>query len=268
MRPFTLTAIKTGISRQRVKGGARPDALYDLINAQLNAAMEIVPRPGTMDFDTISYTGDPVISKGLAYFRGKYHVFSAHFGALDNTGVVLHVLPHPDDPDQEIKEVHTSEPFLGYLFVVVEFENGDVRYFWLTEGEDGGEAWKASHVYIADTMVSPTDPNGFFYRATRLTPAGDTWKPSEEKALNDVVEPTIYDGFTYTAVDVYGDNPRTGTEEPSWNAVDGGLTYEFADEGTSGGGTPPPTGNPPVPPDVPGRYGGTGGTPKIGQSKL
>lgn len=256
MRPFTLTAIKTGISRLRTKGGARPDALYDLLNAQMNAAMEIIPRPGSLVLTDIELGAgvDYVPAPGLMYYKGEFHIFAARWIVVDNPFVILHVLPHPTDPLQEIVEVHLAEPFLGLPFVIVEYTNGDVFYFWLTEGMEGGEVWQPDHAYTLNTMVSPTDPNGLFYRATRLNPPGTIWKAGEEHVVGDVVEPTVYNGFEYVCVDVAGTDPHSGTTEPAWIAEDEALVYEDVDAGTS---PPPPTGGggTPIPPELPGRYG-------------
>ena len=261
MRPFTLTAPKTGISRLRTKGGARPDSMFDLVNAQFNAAREFIPRPGSLIYDEI---GTSVPTKGLAFFRGRYHVFAVSYSAVTSTNgdTVLHVLPHPLNGQvgaPALKEIHLAEPFLGYLFIVAEFANGDVYYFWLTEGDDGGVAWEANKVYALGDVVRPTSPNGFYYRATRLTPPGSIWEAGKAYQVGDVVEPSEYNGFEYEAVDVAGTNPRSGATEPEWIADDGALVYDDADTSPAGGGSQS-GGSGAVPPAVPPRYGGGAGS--------
>ena len=251
MRPFTLTAPKTGISRLRTKGGARPDALYDLVNGQFNAAREIVPRPGTLRKETIAQP----LTHGLAYYKGLYHVFADHWIVLGSATTVLHVLPHPDSGDVDaptMVAIHKAEPFLGYLFVIAEYSNGDVYYFWLTEGEDGGQAWEADTVYDVSEVVRPTVPTGYYYRATRLGGPGVVWEAGASRALNDIVEPTKFNGFEYVVIDAAGTDPRSGTVEPVWPKIEGALVYEDVD------GTAPPgqqeDDTPDVPPEVDDRY--------------
>lgn len=253
MRPFTLTAVKTGISRLRVKGGARPDSMYDLVNARLNAAKEIVPRPGSLSYTTIgtSVVGTRLPTFGLAYFQEKFHVFGDRWFPLntDTDDTVLHVLPYPESGDDSprLAEIILAEPFLRYLFVVAKFDNGEVFYYWLTEGNDGGEAWLPNHVYDLSQVVRPVIPNGYYYRATRRYPAGDLWAPSVEREIGDVVEPTEFNGYEYVCIDIQGARPRSGLVEPDWPAEDGAIVYEDADNTdpkppvqTGGGDNRPP----------------------------
>lgn len=257
MRPFTLTAPKTGISRLRIKGGARPDALYDLINGQFNAAREIVPRPGSLLKETLSSS----LTHGLAYYKGLYHVFSDQWVELGSATTVLHVLPHPDTGEPgapTMVAIHKAEPFLGYLFVIAEYSNGDVYYFWLTEGEDGGQPWEANTVYDVSEMVRPTVPTGYFYRATRLGGPGVIWEAGAARAVNDVVEPTKFNGYEYIVIDAVGTDPRSGTTEPTWVMQEGALVYEDVDG--SAPTNPQQDTDPDVPPEVDDRYNrdGTG----------
>jgi len=90
MRAAPLTAIQAGIDRQRLKGGARADSLYDLVNAFVNKANSVVVRPGTARPAAL----DPA-TRGLVAFEGKLWTFCDH--AVDVPyGYELGILVSPD----------------------------------------------------------------------------------------------------------------------------------------------------------------------------
>lgn len=104
MRAAPLTAIQAGIDRQRVKGGARADSLYDLVNAYVNKANSVVVRPGTERGATL----DP-LTRGLVSFKDKLWTFchqhvdvpyGFELGVLvsPDSGVVITVPGAPDTP--------------------------------------------------------------------------------------------------------------------------------------------------------------------------
>jgi hypothetical protein len=228
MRSAPLTTIKGGINRLRVKGGARADALYDLVNGYLTEANKPVARPGTRRIATL----DPQ-TKGLRAFGGLLHVFS-HQQVIVPDGFTLNILVHPDSVENggeyPIAHIHFAEPIMGALYVVAEFEGGDVYHYWLQSGAE----WSASTKYDIGDLVHPTTPNGFVYRAER-TFAHQTWAANEPRydgtgyEAQSVVEPTEYNGFYYRAVLAQGDNPRSGTTEPVWPTEEGATVIEAAD---------------------------------------
>lgn len=69
--PIALTVLKGGINRLRVKAGASPSSLYDLLNARLTIDGSVVPREGTIRNATLDDT-----TAGLVYFDGAFQVFS------------------------------------------------------------------------------------------------------------------------------------------------------------------------------------------------
>lgn len=237
-RDFPLTAVKGGIDRLRTKGAASPDALYDLLNGYVTEKRTIRVRPGSFTVAQLP-PGDTV---GLTSFGGLLHVFSAESVDVPG-GFVLHVLTHPDttvDNIIQLTEIHFAEPFLGYLYVTAEFEDGGIYDFWLQTGD----AWQANTVYKHGDIVTPTTPNGFAYQATRLGSPSLSWAPNVQRAEGDVVEPTTYNDYYYTVVEVQGTNPRSGTDEPVWPTEDGARVTEDAD------GEPPSGGVPTEPPDL------------------
>jgi hypothetical protein len=237
MRAVNLTVIKGGIDRLRPKGGARADNLYDLVNGYVTARQTVVVRPGTRRLANL-----PAGTTGLVAFNDKYHVFaptSVNLTAFPD--FQLNILLHPLDPASDLVRIHYATPFLGALYVVAEFDDGQIYHFWLQEAA----AWKANAEYSANQFVTPTVPNGYVYIATRLTQPFPAWTAGAPRALNDVVEPTEYNEYYYTVIDVVGASPSSGTVEPVWPLATGATVVENAD------GFPAPSSNdanPPAPP--------------------
>jgi len=122
---------------------------------------------------------------------------------------------------------------MGALYVVAEFENGNIYHYWLQPGE----AWEANHAYKAGDLVYPSTPTGLVYRASRLGSANPPWAPDVPRYdgsggsgyEQSVIEPTTYNDFFYTAIATTGSNPRSGTEEPIWPTTDGATVVESTD---------------------------------------
>jgi hypothetical protein len=234
MRQANLTVIKGGLNRLRTKGAALNDSLYELLNGYVTAEKTIKVRPGTVLDHTI-----PSGTFGLVAFEGKFHVFASSVVAgIDTANFVLNVLNAPNGA--ALAEIHFAEPFLGALYGAAAFADGQTYHYWLQEAT----AWTANTVYQLDALVSPTVPNGFVYRPTRLGGAFPSWTADTPRALNDRIEPTVYSGFYFTATQVIGANPRSGPLEPTWPVEDGAVIIEDSDVGGSTTVTPP---TPPVP---------------------
>ena len=231
-----LTTIKGGINRQRTKGGALEDSLYDLVNGYVSKSKTIVVRPGTVRvFELPTNTAGDGVTKGLMAFEGELHVFSDEFVGVEE-GMVLHIIQHPDATEADpiaLAEINFAAPFMGFPYVAATFENGDTYHYWLQTGE----VWTADTVYQAGDIVAPSVPNGLAFQATRLTAPNPSWAPNVLRALGDVVEPTTYNDFYYTVVETQGDNPRSGAVEPIWPTEDGARINEDAD----GSDTTPPS---------------------------
>lgn len=238
MRQVSLSTLKSGITRLRDKGGASPDALFDLLNGYVDASGAPTSRGGTRLSITL-----PAGTKGLMPINGSFLVFSHVPTVIADPKYSCEVLVNPNDPDQPIKEIHFATPFLGYPYVVAEFDNGDVIHYWLQDGKP----WQAGTFYHTGDIVEPTTPNGLAYRATRDGSALPSWAPNVPRAIGDTIEPTVYNDYLYTVVDVAGDNPASGAVEPTWPAADGAQVIEDTN-GVGGVGTPltppPPTNQP------------------------
>lgn len=252
MRDFAITSAKQGVTRLRNKGGASKDSFYTLKDCFVTSDRSIKPRPGTRR-DTIL----PANTKGLMAFRGKLYVFSAEPVTITNPKYANLVLQHPEPGNTaQIRAIHFAQPFLGYPYVVAEFDDDATKFYhyWL---QDTGD-WQANTVYMFSEVVQPTTPNGYTYSATRLLPPDPTWTSGKPVQIGDKFEPTVPNGYYYEVVDAAGLNPITGETEPQWIAEEGATVYDDSD--TNGGSTSAGDDDTPQPPpDVVDRYRNQGG---------
>lgn len=238
IRAAPLTVVNGGINRLRIKGGARSDVLYDLLNGYVTAAQTVRVRPGSSRVNTLSSS-----TKGVCSFGGSLHVFASSIVTVP-AGFTLHVLTHPDSsisPAPTVSKIHFAAPYLGFLYVVAEFSNGDIFHFWLQITA----TWSADTIYSAGDVVVPTVPAGILFKATRNGSPFPSWAPRVPRATNDNIEPTTYNGFFYTVTDTVGTNPTSGDTEPLWPAHDGATVVENTEGLTTGSSTttqPPSSG--------------------------
>lgn len=248
MQITAINGLTSGIDRLRWKGGASPKGLYDLLNGYVTLSGSIESRPGTAEDATL-----PSGTHGLCAFDGALVVFAIEPKSCP-AGYSCEVLVNPNDATSDIAEIHYAGPFLGYLYVVVEFDDGNVWHYWL-EGSSSANDWQADHIYGLNEIVTPG--NGLAYRATRLNPADQPWQANEPHTVGDVREPTVFNKFKYEVIDTTGTNPTSGATEPAWKAEDGAVVYEESDIDTSDVQTPdgdPTTPDTTLPPDVIDRY--------------
>ena len=242
------------MTRLRTKGGASAQSLFDLVNGQLDASGAPSMRGGTRLAVTL-----PEGTIGLTYFDGERHVFSDHPVGGIPAGYHNNILRHPNDDTAELMTINFAEPIMGALYISATFEGvaGESTFhYWLVPAG----AWAASTVYGIGSVVQPSTPDGFTYRAGRVGEPGIPWAPGVARAVNDVVEPTKYNGYEYVVIEVQGSNPRSGATEPAWLTSDGAIVYEDVDIGTS---APPagPTGpTTQLPPEIEDRYNNRGGS--------
>lgn len=251
MRAAPLTVLKGGIDRGRPKGGVRADVLYDLVNGYITEEFKARARPGTVRTASL-----PEGTKGLTAFNGKFHVFASDDVTL-GTGFEdfeLNILLHPVDQNAVLQEIHFAEPFLGALYVVAEFINAynetSTFHYWLQPGEE----WEACTEYSANEFVTPTSPNGYVYRATRLGAPYPSWTPGAPRTEGngssvapDIIEPTVYNEYYYTVIATSGDSPTSGTVEPIWPTESGATIVENSDGFASPDAN---DGSPPTPPST------------------
>lgn len=251
MRQEALTTIKAGLSRQRTKAGALKDQLFDLLNGYVTSQKTIKSRPGTTLQETL-----PAGTLGLVHHDGSFHVFASSAVSGIPSGYTLNIVRAPDG--EALSRIHFAEPFLGNLYVVAEFADGDIYHYWIRDSED----WAASTPYELGDIINPTTSNDFKYVPKRNGPPNPTWSPGAEREAGDKVEPTAYNGYYFEVVSVSGTNPRSGFSEPGWatdpNIVPG-KRYTESNDGTYDPPkpTPPPDldRRPPLDEDSRERYG-------------
>lgn len=224
MRPSPLYNLKQGINRLRIKGGANPSSLYDLVNAWITVDGSVNPREGTIRAETLNGN-----TKGLMADDGSFNVFSVTQQAVPS-GYIDNILLNPNDSTQVITKIWFAKPFMGFPYVVAQFANGDIFHYWL---QNAGN-WAPNTVYDTGTLILPlTTQTGLAYLAQRVSAVNPTWQAETGIALNAIIEPTEYTGFQYKAVAVAGASPHTGESEPVWPVVSAGTIQEFGDFDTS-----------------------------------
>lgn len=218
-RQENLTVIKGGLNRQRTKGAALKDTLFDLLNGFVSTEKTVKVRPGTRLTETL-----PAGTKGLVHFDGGFHVF-ANISIAAPAGYTIHIIKSPDDETLALSRIHFAEPFLGGLYVSAEFSDGRIYHYWLQPAD----AWVADRAYEINEAIQPTTPNGLVYKARRLNGASPAWTANTARALNDVIEPTTENSFQYKVTQVIGPTPTSGAEEPIWPTEIGAIIIEDAD---------------------------------------
>lgn len=220
MRIQPLSTANAGMTRLRSKGNAAPNTLYDLLNGYITLSGTIKPRPGTQTDITL-----PTNTKGLVAHKCRLYVFSHIPQVTSNPDkYVVATLRHPTDSTIPIQQIHFQAPFMGFLYVAAEFEDGQTWHFWLEE-LDG---WTPNTDYKIGDRVVPSVETGYAYKATRPGSPNQAWVANQEHEVYDVIEPTIYNGYKYTAVAVTGANPASGSTEPDWPTESGAQVIEYA----------------------------------------
>jgi len=215
-----LSTANAGMTRLRVKGDAAPNSLYDLLNGYITLSGTIKPRPGTQTDITL-----PANTKGLTAHKCRLYVFKHEPDVTSNPDkYVVQALRHPTDPTALLRQIHFAAPFVGFLYVAAEFDDGNTWHYWLEELD----AWSANTDYMIGDRIFPTTENGYAYQATRPGSPNPAWSANTARALNDVIEPTTYNGFKYTVVAVTGASPSSGATEPDWPAESGAQVIEYA----------------------------------------
>jgi len=215
-----LSTANAGMTRLRSKGNAAPGTLYDLLNGYITLAGTIRPRPGTQTDIVL-----PTDTKGMTAHRCRIYVFSHTPQVTSNPDkYVVATIRHPTDPTIKLEQIHFQAPFMGFLYVAAEFEDGNTWHYWLEELD----AWSANTDYKIGDRVFATTENGYAYKATRPGSPNVAWAEGVARTLGDVIEPTVYNGYKYTVIDTTGDSPASGTVEPDWPTESGAQIIEYA----------------------------------------
>lgn len=215
-----LSTANAGMTRLRTKGNAGAATLYDLLNGYITLAGTIKPRPGTQTDITL-----PADTKGLVTHKCRFYVFKHEPDVTSNPDKYLvAVLRHPSDPTVKLRQIHFQAPFMGFLYVAAEFEDGNTWHYWLEELD----AWSPNTDYKVGDRVFASTENGFAYQATRPGSPYEVWASGIDRTVGDIIEPTVYNGYKYEAIATTGDNPQSGTTEPDWPDQSGAQVIEYS----------------------------------------
>lgn len=220
MRIQPLSTANAGMTRLRSKGNAAPGTLYDLLNGYITLAGTIRPRPGTQTDITL-----PADTKGMVAHKCLIYVFKHEPDVTSNPSkYIVATIRHPTDPTVKLLQIHFAAPFMGFLYVAAEFEDGNLWHYWLEELDP----WSPNTDYKIGDRVFASVENGYAYKATRPGSPNVAWAAGIPRTVGDVIEPTVYNGFEYEAVATTGANPASGDIEPIWPEESGAQIIEYA----------------------------------------
>lgn len=232
MRPVQLGNLTSGITRLREKSNASERSLFDLTNAFVTASRSVKPRPGTKYVATL-----PATTEGIVSFQNKLWTFSNKPETVADPLFKVAVLMNPDDPGELLHEIHFADAYLGFLYVVAQFQSGAVWHYWL----QSNGSWKANSIVSAGAVTEPTVANGLAFKPSRATDPAPFWQASVPRSVGDRVSPTVANGFEYEVIETIGDGPRSGEIEPTWKAIEGALVVEDVDLPVADTATAPAT---------------------------
>lgn len=184
MPQVVFDKFSSGLDRRKSRDTAGADALFELTNAHVNAGQELAKRACA----SLQFELEPG-SVGLRSALGKLHTFTTNRAlAHGNPLAQANFVPHPTDSARTISKIRYCEAFRGYLYVVVEYDNGSVFHHYLDAGStsakprDSSPRWAASTAYVTSptsptngpSYVTPTVSNGFRYECTVAGTSGAT----------------------------------------------------------------------------------------------
>lgn len=224
LEAYTFSNFQYGIDKGRLSQPPEDGALYDAANAYLTYAHTWKRRPGFRKDANGPYPG----ALGLVSFGGQLHTFYSGAAPPSTALVKPHKIVAPDGSGSALVKVHYATPLLGYLFVVGEFANGGVWYFYLDDVKIG--IWHATTHYVVGRRIGPTVENGLHGQATSVL-TGVKWKPGLAAVSGTTnIQPKKANGFVYkcTAITLPAGvtHAYTGTVEPKFPKVIGNSVVE------------------------------------------
>jgi hypothetical protein len=193
MAQILFEKFSSGLDRRKTRDSAGADALYELTNAQVTGGHELSKRACAASYATL----EPG-SRGLFSALGVLNTFATDLTvAHGSPAFEARFVPHPTDSSRTIAQIHYCEAFRGYLYVVVEYDNGDTYHHYLDAGSTSSTpkfaspAWAATTAYATTSphFVTPTTPNGFRYQCTTGGTSGGT-----EPTWPTTIGGTVVDG--------------------------------------------------------------------------
>lgn len=210
---YHVALVKYGNSMVAYINGVQSgSANFSLVPATPDTTWNIGSNAGATG--AIGYIDEFRLIRGLAAYHGNFAPPTAPY-----TLPSVNAIP--------IKEIHFAAPYLGFLYVVAEFQPdssglGSVFHYWLQLSG----TWAPNTDYRIGDVVQPIVPNGLLYTASRKSAPNPVWAPNVQHAVNDQVEPTTPNGFYFKVTAVQGSNPTSGNTEPTWPTADGATITE------------------------------------------
>jgi len=170
MASIYFDKFSSGLDRRKSRDTSGADALYELTNAFVTAGHEIAKRGCAAVYATIE-SG----SLGLFSALGGLHAFTDDVSVQHGDPLITaQFVPHPTNVTRQLAKIHYCDAFQGYLYVVAEYDNGDIYHHYLDAGSTSSTpkfaspAWQATTAYATTSphYVTPTTPNGFRYECT------------------------------------------------------------------------------------------------------
>lgn len=203
MGAITFSDFSSGLDLRKGASVSDANRLRDMTNCYVTTGKTIRKRPGLSLFATLENG-----TKGLRSAGGKLNTFYA-------TGSVTHAdsrfvankITHPTNATVEVKNIHYADVFNGYLYVSVEYNNGEIKHHYI-DNPAILTAWEASTVLTLGAIRRPAVNNGYRYE---VTAAGTT--DAAEPTWPTTIGATVTDGtvvFTCRGTEVWDTNcPHT-----------------------------------------------------------
>lgn len=157
MPAITFGKFNMGLDTRKNASVSDANRLLILKNAYINAGLSITKRPGRENFSSL---GD--LCRGLFYFRGYLRTFSHTQSARDNLPecdipIICHVIKNVFEPDSPLKHIHQVLMFGGKLYVVAEYQNGDVLHHYISSKNTVENKTNIQFAKPAAAVVKPVD---------------------------------------------------------------------------------------------------------------
>lgn len=155
-----------GLDLRRGAATSAPNRLRDLTNCYISTGKEIKKRPGLELVATLEAG-----TKGLKAGLGKLNTFYES-GSITHANSLFKAnkVAHPTAGLTTVSKIWFCDAFNGYLYVAVEYANGDVRHHYLS---DPG-AWASATKYVVGDKRRKVADSGLVFEVTAAYNFGTT----------------------------------------------------------------------------------------------
>jgi hypothetical protein len=156
---ISFDRFEAGLDLRKGESVSDANRLRELYDAYITNGRAIRKRPcltliATLEAGTV----------GLKGGKGKLNTFYGSTAVVHaDTLFQANRVDHPTTT-AEPTIIHYSDTFLGYLYVVVEYDDGTIRHHYVDV--DSASAWVTATTYTIGAFVQPTVANGYKYEMT------------------------------------------------------------------------------------------------------